>query len=173
MCYSFNSLIFSFHFYAYFYLSSLFQVLSRSFRLVSLASLFLSCREPLSTTAFRMSKKEKKRRVIDFSTYKFRHIAIKFAYFGWDYSGLAIQKDTINTVSEKLLIGLEKTQMIENRETCGLVCCGRTDKGVSAAGQVISLNVRSLLEKGIGFVEGSGVNITSRKGKFLIAIIKF
>lgn len=114
----------------------------------------------------KMAESSKKRRVIDFSAYKFRHIAIKFAYFGWDYGGLAIQKDTTNTVSEQVLLGLEKTQLIESRDLCGMVCCGRTDKGVSAASQVVSLNARSLLNgSGVGFIEGSGQNIASRKGQ--------
>ena len=33
--------------------------------------------------------------------------------------------------------------MIENRKSCGYSLCGRTDKGVSALGNVISLSLRS------------------------------
>ena len=44
-----------------------------------------------------------------------------------------------------LFDALVKLRLIESRATCGYSRCGRTDKGVSAAGQVIALRMRSNL----------------------------
>lgn len=81
----------------------------------------------------------------EFSIYKQRHIALKIIYFGWQYQGLAHQPMTENTIEGQLIKALLKTCLIESLETCMLVRCGRTDKGVSSYGQVINLNVRSNL----------------------------
>jgi len=77
-----------------------------------------------------------------------RHIALLFVYQGWHYSGLAIQQmpTPLPTVEGELLKALEKTHLIEagtGWEGCGFSRCGRTDRGVSSAGQVVSLWVKS------------------------------
>ncbi|KAK6202787.1 pseudouridine synthase [Scheffersomyces amazonensis] len=93
--------------------------------------------------------KKQKRRVFDFSKYSQRFIALKFAYLGWNYNGLAYQfEDTpLPTVEETLLNALATAKLIENPalDSCDFSRCGRTDKGVSAMSQVISLKVRSAL----------------------------
>lgn len=90
----------------------------------------------------------KKAKQMDFSKYTTRSIAIRFAYLGWNYHGLAVQKDPkTSTVEQKILQALCKTRCIpsENPLDCNFSRCGRTDRDVSAMAQVISLNVRSNL----------------------------
>ncbi|XP_061162846.1 uncharacterized protein LOC133172055 isoform X2 [Saccostrea echinata] len=98
-------------------------------------------------------KKKAKGREFDFKKYNTRHIALKILYLGWDYHGFAVQEDTEKTIETALFEALLKTKLIESRETSNYHRCGRTDKGVSAFGQVISLDVRTNL------VEGTGVKI--------------
>jgi tRNA pseudouridine38/39 synthase len=85
-----------------------------------------------------------------------RKIALKFSYAGWEYGGLAFQaKGTpLPTVEGTLYDALVHLKLIDptlGPEGCGWERCGRTDKGVSAAGQVVSLWIRSAF----GEVEGA------------------
>ena len=64
---------------------------------------------------------------------------------GWYYQGFAVQENTANTIEHHLFSALTKSCLIENRETSNYHRCGRTDKGVSAFSQVISLDIRSCL----------------------------
>jgi hypothetical protein len=75
-------------------------------------------------------------RAIDWSKYSKRHIALKVAYIGWNYHGLAVQQDTEETVEGHLIRALLKTHMIEDIKSANFNRSGRTDKGVSAFGQV-------------------------------------
>ncbi|XP_015904921.1 tRNA pseudouridine(38/39) synthase isoform X1 [Parasteatoda tepidariorum] len=88
----------------------------------------------------------------NFNKYKKRHIALKFLYLGWDYSGFAAQVTTDKTIEHHLFQALMKTKLIEAREVSNYHRCGRTDKGVSAFSQVISLDVRSNLKDGKGVI---------------------
>ena len=72
-----------------------------------------------------------------FYRYNTRHIALKILYLGWDYHGFAAQEDTEKTIETALFDALLKTKLIESRETSNYHRCGRTDKGVSAFGQVL------------------------------------
>ncbi|KAJ7512660.1 pseudouridine synthase [Mycena galericulata] len=90
-------------------------------------------------------------KIFDFSSYPRRKIALKFCYSGWAYNGLAIQADPtpLPTVEGVLFEALTKARLIDpdaGLEGCGWERCGRTDRGVSAGGQVISLWVRSALD---------------------------
>ncbi|KAA0192115.1 tRNA pseudouridine synthase [Fasciolopsis buskii] len=96
------------------------------------------------------------KRPFDFNKYKKRHIALQFAYLGWEYSGLAMQKDYPSTVMQKIMESLAKCRLIEETDTQQFVVCGRTDKGVSAMGQVVSMTVRSAVLSGLGILEESG-----------------
>lgn len=90
----------------------------------------------------------KKQKEMDFSKYSTRKIAIRFAYLGWNYNGLAVQADpAVRTVEGSILAALHKTKMIPSLDPsdCEFSRCGRTDTGVSAMRQVISLRVRSNL----------------------------
>ncbi|XP_066495525.1 tRNA pseudouridine(38/39) synthase [Tiliqua scincoides] len=87
--------------------------------------------------------KKRQLRPFDFSAYGRRHVALKVAYLGWGYQGFASQENTNNTIEEELFKALSKTRLVESRQTSNYHRCGRTDKGVSAFGQVISLDLRS------------------------------
>ncbi|ORX89839.1 tRNA pseudouridine synthase [Basidiobolus meristosporus CBS 931.73] len=92
------------------------------------------------------SKKVKKeQRPFDITKYPKRHIALKVAYFGWNYYGFASQgeKGTVETVEDQLFRALLAARLIADPATCNYSRCGRTDKGVSGLGQVIALDVRS------------------------------
>ncbi|KAG7203916.1 hypothetical protein KM043_016939 [Ampulex compressa] len=82
----------------------------------------------------------------DFSRCHKRHILLKLYYLGWDYHGFVVQEDTSNTIEHYLFAALKKSCCIESRETANYHRCGRTDKGVSAFSQVLSLDIRSRLE---------------------------
>ncbi|SCU78711.1 LADA_0A07052g1_1 [Lachancea dasiensis] len=94
-------------------------------------------------------KRKKKDRPFNFSKYNTRFIAIKFAYLGWNYNGLAIQKEPtpLPTVEGTILKAMNACKLVPsmNPQDYKFSRCGRTDKGVSAMNQVISLNVRSSL----------------------------
>jgi len=96
--------------------------------------------------------KKKPDRVFDFSRCSTRQIALQISYVGWDYKGFAAQDDTEDTIEGHLFAALKKTCLIETRATSRYSRCARTDKGVSALGQVVSLRVRSKLESGPGIV---------------------
>lgn len=96
------------------------------------------------------SRPQKKVKEMDFSKYSTRKIAIRFAYLGWNYNGLAVQNDpSVKTVEGCILEAFNKTKVIPslNPSDCEFSRCGRTDTGVSAMRQVISLRVRSNLNE--------------------------
>ncbi|WPH00407.1 Hypothetical protein R9X50_00323400 [Acrodontium crateriforme] len=118
-------------------------------------------------------KKKPKKPVkpFDASRYHTRLIALKFAYLGGNYNGFEhhVGNTTpLPTIEEEIWKALRKTRLIfpdytgkEGSLSNGLeegneeVCwegveyskCGRTDRGVSAFGQVIGVKVRSLRPK--------------------------
>ncbi|KAF8672237.1 Pseudouridine synthase [Rhizoctonia solani] len=88
-----------------------------------------------------------------FSKHPTRKIALKFTYAGWLYNGLAAQSQPtpLATVEQVLFDALVNTRLVDpdkGMEGCGWSRCGRTDRGVSSAGQVVSLWVRSALSAG-------------------------
>ena len=89
----------------------------------------------------------------DFSLYNKRHVALHIAYFGWDWHGYVVQDNTSATVEAALFEALERTRLIESRETSNYHRCGRTDKGVSALGQVVSIDLRSNFKDGEGVIQ--------------------
>ncbi|XP_062382833.1 tRNA pseudouridine(38/39) synthase [Sardina pilchardus] len=91
----------------------------------------------------RSAKKGKKERPFDFSAHPRRHVAMRLAYLGWEYQGFAVQENTDNTVEARLFEALLKTKLIQDRQSSNYHRCGRTDKGVSAFSQVISIDLRS------------------------------
>ena len=105
--------------------------------------------EQTEKTRKEKGKKKKKLREFDFSKYNTRFIALRFAYLGWNYNGLAFQKEPtpLPTVEGTILEALNRCRLIPTLvpQDCNFSRCGRTDKGVSAMNQVISLNVRSNL----------------------------
>eukprot|EP01059_Diplonema_ambulator_P023022 TRINITY_DN38410_c0_g1_i1.p1 TRINITY_DN38410_c0_g1~~TRINITY_DN38410_c0_g1_i1.p1 ORF type:complete len:403 (+),score=153.76 TRINITY_DN38410_c0_g1_i1:145-1353(+) len=89
-------------------------------------------------------KKKKADRVFDMSKHERKHIALKFSYIGTAYLGLAAQDHTDQTVEARLFSALKRTKLIGEDEKApeGYSRCGRTDKGVSALGQVIACMIR-------------------------------
>lgn len=112
------------------------------------------------------ARRRKQQRPFDFSRYNKRHIALKVAYLGWAFHGFASQENIENTVEAHLFDALKKCCLIENRASCNYSRCGRTDKGVSAFGQVISLDVRSNLLDGVGVIQQDTDKVKQRIGKF-------
>ncbi|TKS89689.1 tRNA pseudouridine(38/39) synthase [Collichthys lucidus] len=96
-----------------------------------------------NTTSGKKGKKASKDRPFDFSAHPRRHVALRLAYLGWAYQGFAVQENTDNTVEARLFEALLKTRLIESRQTSNYHRCGRTDKGVSAFSQVITIDLRS------------------------------
>ena len=97
-------------------------------------------------TTMRHRKKIKKKASKDpFENCRMRHIAMQIAYDGAPYNGLAenvgCSKD--NSVEKHLFAALVKCCLVKDRSSSCFSRCGRTDKGVSAFGQVIGLKVRS------------------------------
>ncbi|KAI0998957.1 hypothetical protein K3495_g9238 [Podosphaera aphanis] len=102
------------------------------------------------------TKKKERRppRPFDPSKYSTRLVAFKLAYLGKNYNGFEFHANNPTprpTIEEELwkafnkakLIFPSKGQAIGDWEGCEYSKCGRTDKGVSAFGQVIGLRVRS------------------------------
>ncbi|THW12535.1 pseudouridine synthase [Aureobasidium pullulans] len=115
--------------------------------------------DPSVTAALPPKKKQKKDRPFDASRYNTRHIALKFAYLGQRYNGFEHHtgnKTPLPTIEEELWKAFMKTRLIFptrgaelkegeiDWEGTDYSKCGRTDRGVSAFGQVIGIRVRSL-----------------------------
>ncbi|KDQ23837.1 hypothetical protein PLEOSDRAFT_1048811 [Pleurotus ostreatus PC15] len=99
---------------------------------------------PKLNTATAASSKKIPDKPFSFASYSRRKIALKFCYSGWEYNGLAHQlgPTPLPTVEGTLFDALAHARLIDSSagfEGCGFERCGRTDKGVSAAGQVVSL----------------------------------
>ncbi|KAJ1915012.1 pseudouridine synthase deg1 [Mycoemilia scoparia] len=125
---------------------------------------------PHSPSDQHITKKQKKskeisqKREFDFNQFEQRKVAFKLSYLGWPYHGFA--KQGINTSSSsttatklreseaeyptvegEIFKALMQCKLIESESSCQYSRCGRTDKGVSGFGQVISLYVRSSQKK--------------------------
>ncbi len=96
--------------------------------------------------------KEKEQKTgIDPSRYSTRFIALKLAYLGKNYGGYEYSSSgTLPSIEEELWKALVKACLISpptpdtvDFSTCEYSKCGRTDRGVSAFGQVVALRVRS------------------------------
>ncbi|EGG21495.1 tRNA pseudouridylate synthase [Cavenderia fasciculata] len=105
------------------------------------------------TTNKKKDKKSKRKATeLDFDRFSRRFVALKVAYLGWHYHGFAAQQCTEETIEGHLFSALQKTCLIRDIKECNYTKSGRTDKGVSAFGQVISLYVRSNLKQGDGII---------------------
>lgn len=91
----------------------------------------------------------KRKKQMDFSKFATRRVAIRFAYLGWNYHGLAYQKEGHKTVEYEILRAFHQTKCIPTMDPaeCNFSRCGRTDADVSAMAQVISLDLRSVVSK--------------------------
>lgn len=102
--------------------------------------------------AGRRAKKKKKVRADkcengpDFTACPYVYVSLKLAYLGWAYHGFARLKHLEETVEEKFFNALKRCRLIPPQcdpvDDLDYSRCGRTDKGVSASGQIISLKLR-------------------------------
>lgn len=97
--------------------------------------------------------RKRQQRPFDFGAHSRRHVALRIAYLGWGYQGFASQENTPNTIEEKLFEALKKTRLVDDRQTSNYHRCGRTDKGVSAFGQVSISSPREFLWVFLGGME--------------------
>lgn len=93
-----------------------------------------------------------KERPFDWTKHNMRHVVLKIAYLGWDYKGFVVQEDTNKTIENALFEALITTRLIKSRDCSNYHRCGRTDKGVSAFCQVISIDLRSTQNSGTGVI---------------------
>ncbi|KDP27512.1 hypothetical protein JCGZ_20152 [Jatropha curcas] len=82
-----------------------------------------------------------------------RYVALKVMYFGQRFYGFSSEGQMDPTVESEIFKALERTRLlIGEKKEIQYSRCGRTDKGVSAVGQVIALFLRSKL-KNVGAVD--------------------
>ncbi|KAI9454267.1 pseudouridine synthase [Russula earlei] len=113
-------------------------------------------------------KASRPRREFNFSAYPVRKIALKFSYSGAGYCGLAWQAGAtpLPTVEGVLFAALAKARLVDPEgglEACSWERCGRTDRGVSAAAQVVSLYVRCSNRP--SSASSSGASVETSEGK--------
>lgn len=93
-------------------------------------------------------KSEGHKKKMDFKKYELCKMALKITYIGANYGGLVVQQNEPNTVEQAILNTLKKVCLIDPNEksiwSVQLNRCGRTDKGVSALCNVLSLVIRKL-----------------------------
>ncbi len=119
----------------------------------------LSITLPPPSTPPKSYKNGRSGRAFDPSKYSTRLVAFKLAYLGKRYNGFEYSpghKTPLPTIEEELWKAFNRARLIfpkdgtnpvnpgeVNFEGCEYTKCGRTDKGVSAFGQVIGIRVRS------------------------------
>ncbi|RKU46921.1 hypothetical protein DL546_003603 [Coniochaeta pulveracea] len=107
--------------------------------------------EATAAAASDKKEKKKKKKKAEPAAHSTRLIALKFAYLGKNYNGYEYQTNgLLTTIEEELWKALTKSCLIrpENPDELNFTPfeyskCGRTDRGVSAFGQVITIRVRS------------------------------
>ncbi|KUF98637.1 hypothetical protein AM588_10009399 [Phytophthora nicotianae] len=115
-------------------------------------------------------QKKKKKREFNMSNYTMRAVAVKFLYLGEKYAGFARQDHMPETVERYLLEALVRSKLIENVESAGYSRCGRTDRGVSAFGQVVALRVRSNLPVTAELLSASSIDDVRPGEKFQVRL---
>ncbi|KAL6784774.1 hypothetical protein ACKKBF_B03160 [Auxenochlorella protothecoides x Auxenochlorella symbiontica] len=83
---------------------------------------------------------------LDFASYQTRYVALEILYLGHAYDGFARQESSSNTIEARLFSALERTRLIPFSapwQSLRYSRAGRTDRGVSALGQVVALELRS------------------------------
>ncbi|KAK0706449.1 pseudouridine synthase [Lasiosphaeria miniovina] len=110
-----------------------------------------AARPPLPSDNWKLKKKSKADKMLDPSKYSTRLVAIKLSYLGKSYNGFEFQTSaSVPSIEEELWKAMVKSCLIspENPDKVDFAPfeyskCGRTDRGVSAFGQVISIRLRS------------------------------
>lgn len=135
--------------------SESYETWSREQLIARLKELESHGRPSTASTSHRRPSPTRQQKPFNFAAHPRRKIALKFSYNGSEYGGLEYQKTPtrLPTVEGVLFDALVHTRLVDPSggfEGCGWEKCGRTDKGVSAAGQVVSFWVRSALPQNVG-----------------------
>jgi tRNA pseudouridine38/39 synthase len=88
----------------------------------------------------------KRKKSFDYDRFATRHISLRLLYVGWKYHGFTVQATASNTVESRLFAALTQTCLVRPGQTnaeMNYARCGRTDVGVSALANVVTLDVRS------------------------------
>ncbi|URD85826.1 tRNA pseudouridine synthase [Musa troglodytarum] len=92
-----------------------------------------------------------------------RYVALKIMYFGQRFYGFASEAQMDPTIESEIFKALERTKLlIGTKEDSRYSRCGRTDKGVSSTGQVISLYLRSNLKDTGGYTKNHTTTLEVR-----------
>ncbi|CUV08081.1 unnamed protein product [Cryptosporidium hominis] len=91
-----------------------------------------------------VGKKRRRELGIDWSLVDISRFLLRISYIGTNYFGIAFQKDDkIPTIEGEIYKALLQLKLIKDIDSCDLVRCGRTDRGVHSAGNYISVNLRT------------------------------
>jgi tRNA pseudouridine38-40 synthase len=85
-------------------------------------------------------------------------IALKFAYNGINYHGFARQPNVL-TIEEKIIKSLKKIGLLNDIKKSSFRYASRTDKGVSAIGNVFALNIDNNKDNSINILKNLSKNI--------------
>lgn len=88
----------------------------------------------------------KRKKSFDFDRFSVRYVAFRLLYVGWRYHGFTLQENAPNTVEASLFMALERTCLVRpglSYKDMRYTRCGRTDIGVSALANVVTLELRS------------------------------
>lgn len=88
----------------------------------------------------------KRKKSFDFDRFSVRYVAFRLLYVGWRYHGFTLQENAPNTVEASLFMALERTCLVRpglSSKDMRYTRCGRTDIGVSALANVVTLEIRS------------------------------
>lgn len=102
--------------------------------------------------------------------YASRTVAVKFLYDGEKYAGFARQDHMDDTVERFMFDALVRTKLIADIDSCGYSRCGRTDRGVSAFGQVIGVRVRSNLPSNAKLLDVESIDEVRAGEKFRVEL---
>lgn len=114
--------------------------------------------------------KKNKPREFRMENYASRTVAVKFLYDGEKYAGFARQDHMDDTVERFLFDALVRTRLIADIESCGYSRCGRTDRGVSAFGQVIGVRVRSNLPANAKLLDVASIDEVRAGDRFRVEL---
>lgn len=88
---------------------------------------------------------------MDFASYETRFVALQLLYLGHAYDGFARQESSPDTIEARLFAALERTRLLPPGAPWQAIRYsrgGRTDRGVSARGQVVAMDLRSAARAG-------------------------
>ena len=108
----------------------------------------LADHEPFKQKILKPSNEAKMKRL--FEKFEVRKYALKVCYIGANYDGMSCQNPNDNSVEEYIFKVMHAMSLVPRAYPAdpSFTRAGRTDKGVSAMGNVIALNLRTNIPKG-------------------------